>query len=380
MERSKFKRFKGFIRLRRGTRALGAAVLCLAFVAACETARKSTHPAVFTESPLDCRAELSRLSAYNGSIVGVQAWITGEIANAQEAQISGSFNGKDFLFFPLQKTNESGLRFGALVPVPYLLAEEADFKKNPEKRIQIECRAGQWKKELIQQLRITEGPYGFEVLKDLPKSRIKALSTEDLARVAREAKELSEIYARVTAERLWDGLFFPPIEIPRFKRSANVPQSWSSKDILDELDRMEQGSKKWVTSTFGKKRLLRAKGAKKLKFKSFHSGLDLRAQTPIPVIAPAAGRVVLTKDLFYTGNTVAIDHGYGLVTLYAHLSEFKVKVGDPVRLGQEIALSGGTGRVTGPHLHWQAMLNHERVNPVDLFALSEAFSTPDAGK
>jgi murein DD-endopeptidase MepM/ murein hydrolase activator NlpD len=103
--------------------------------------------------------------------------------------------------------------------------------------------------------------------------------------------------------------------------------------------------------------------------KSTHQGLDYHAHTGTPVSAIAAGKVLLARELFYEGGCVIIDHGQGLLTIYMHLSEFKVKEGDAVSRGQTIALSGGSGRATGPHLHlgvrWQGIY----VDPRTLFKL-----------
>jgi murein DD-endopeptidase MepM/ murein hydrolase activator NlpD len=74
----------------------------------------------------------------------------------------------------------------------------------------------------------------------------------------------------------------------------------------------------------------------------------------------------MAKNLYFTGNTVVLDHGYGVITLYAHMSKIKVKVGDVVETGQLLGLSGKTGRVSGPHLHWQAVILGTKVNPLEL--------------
>jgi murein DD-endopeptidase MepM/ murein hydrolase activator NlpD len=88
-----------------------------------------------------------------------------------------------------------------------------------------------------------------------------------------------------------------------------------------------------------------------------------------PVHASNAGEVVLARELYYEGNCVVINHGLGFMTIYMHLSKFEVKEGDKVEKDQIIALSGGTGRVTGPHLHLAVRWSGEYLDPLRLFAL-----------
>jgi murein DD-endopeptidase MepM/ murein hydrolase activator NlpD len=106
--------------------------------------------------------------------------------------------------------------------------------------------------------------------------------------------------------------------------------------------------------------------------RSPHAGTDFRASTGTPIVAPAAGIVVLTDDLFFTGRTVAIDHGLGLISVLAHMSKISVHVGDTVRPGDTVGQVGATGRATGPHLHWSVRLNGARVDPMALIALPSA--------
>ena len=136
-----------------------------------------------------------------------------------------------------------------------------------------------------------------------------------------EAKAVKQDYLnRVTSEREWSGKF-------------NAPADAAISDV------------------FGSQRVFNNKAS------SPHQGLDFRVPTGTPVSAMNSGTVLLARPLYYEGNFVVLDHGQGLLTLYLHLSAFKVKEGDHVDRGQEIGLSGGTGRATGPHLHvavrWQ---------------------------
>lgn len=94
-----------------------------------------------------------------------------------------------------------------------------------------------------------------------------------------------------------------------------------------------------------------------------HSGLDFAVPAGTPVKAPADGIVTIVADYFFNGKTVFIDHGQGLITMYCHLSDFRVKPGQEVKRGQVVAVSGATGRATGPHLHWNVSLNNTRVDP-----------------
>jgi len=114
------------------------------------------------------------------------------------------------------------------------------------------------------------------------------------------------------------------------------------------------------TSIFGGRRIYNGEP------RSPHPGLDLRAAVGTPVIASGAGAVVIAEDLYYSGNTVILDHGGGLFTIYAHLSEISVEEGQSVESGRAIGLSGATGRVTGPHLHWGAKIGNRPFDPTAL--------------
>ncbi len=178
--------------------------------------------------------------------------------------------------------------------------------------------------------RVVEGEFTSEQIR-VDHRRVEPKRPQDLARIHAEQAELASLYRRTyfTDKKYWNSSFRLPIS-----------------DIF--------------TSAYGTKRVYNGV------MKSFHPGLDIRAAMNTPVFPSAAGKVVLAKNLFFTGNTIIIDHGYGVLTIYCHLNHFGVKVGDVVDKYQQIALSGKTGRVTGPHLHWGAMVNAVKVNPLDL--------------
>jgi murein DD-endopeptidase MepM/ murein hydrolase activator NlpD len=157
---------------------------------------------------------------------------------------------------------------------------------------------------------------------------------EELDRIARESRRVSRIFATITSERFWSGPFLRPV--PGEARSS-----------------------------FGKRSVYNGKP------RSPHTGTDFKAAKGTPVKAPNSGRIVLVKDLYFAGNTVIIDHGQGLYSYFAHLSEFRVEEGEAVKPGQVIGLVGATGRVTGPHLHWTVRLSETRVDPLSLMEVLE---------
>lgn len=132
-------------------------------------------------------------------------------------------------------------------------------------------------------------------------------------------------------------------------------KSWTPVNSISlQFDLPVQGQ---FSSPFGLRRFFNKQARRP------HSGLDIAAPEGTSIRAPAPGRIVNTGDYFFNGNTIFIDHGQGLITMYCHLKRTAVKAGDTVERGQEIGTVGMTGRVTGPHLHWSVSLNNARVEP-----------------
>ena len=115
-----------------------------------------------------------------------------------------------------------------------------------------------------------------------------------------------------------------------------------------------------ITSGYGKQRYINEQR------RNPHLALDLDGELGDPVVAPLKAKVILTGDFFYTGNTIFLEHGNGLYTTYAHLSEISVELGETIQQGSVIGLIGATGRVTGPHLHWTVYFDDNAVNPTAL--------------
>jgi len=120
---------------------------------------------------------------------------------------------------------------------------------------------------------------------------------------------------------------------------------------------------KRISSPFGVRRYINGR------FVGFHKGVDISAPLGTPVYSTLSGRVVLARYLPLTGNTVVVDHGWGLMSLYAHLSEIDVKEGKFVKQGQIIGKVGSSGRSTGPHLHFGVYLNDVAVDPLQFLKL-----------
>jgi murein DD-endopeptidase MepM/ murein hydrolase activator NlpD len=185
---------------------------------------------------------------------------------------------------------------------------------------------------IVANIQVTEKTFPSERLNvDLRRVRV---SDEDQARVDKEQVFLNSNYARSPSR-------------PYFSKPFLIP--------LDSL----------ITSIYGARRVFN--GEKQTQ----HLGTDFRAWPGVPIHASNAGRVVVARDLFYTGLTVTIDHGMNIFTIYGHLSKIDAVEGEFVPQGALLGLSGATGRVTGPHLHWGVRVQGDFIDGHSLVRASE---------
>jgi murein DD-endopeptidase MepM/ murein hydrolase activator NlpD len=152
-----------------------------------------------------------------------------------------------------------------------------------------------------------------------------------MARINEEAARLTKLWQTASPERLWATPFVAPVPDPS-------------------------------NSAFGSRSVFNGEA------RSPHTGADFLSPAGEDVKAPSGGVVVLAENLYFSGNTVILDHGLGLYSQFAHFSEIGVKVGDRIEPGHVLGKVGATGRVTGPHLHWAIRLNGARVDPLSLIA------------
>jgi len=179
------------------------------------------------------------------------------------------------------------------------------------------------------QLNVTAGEFGRRVLK--VDDAFVNPPQPVVARIRREAAEVEQLWMQSEPRRLWDTGFVRPVP-------GRTNGAFGSRSVFNGQARQP------------------------------HGGADFLSPAGTPIQAPNGGRIVLARDLYFTGNTVVIDHGLGVFSLLAHLSVMDVHQGELVTQGQTIGRVGATGRVTGPHLHWAVRMNGARVDPVALLA------------
>lgn len=184
--------------------------------------------------------------------------------------------------------------------------------------------------DLSQNVDIHEAHYRTGTLTVSPK--FVAPDPKELARVQAEIALKEKVFAASASQPLWSGDFHAPVHAP-------------------------------PTDSFGTRRTFNGQLA------SVHKGMDFRATTGTVVRADNSGVVVLARPLYFEGNCVVIDHGLGLYTLSMHLSRIDAHEGQRVTKGQPVGLSGATGRVTGPHLHWAVRWQNAYLDPAKLLQM-----------
>jgi hypothetical protein len=177
------------------------------------------------------------------------------------------------------------------------------------------------------EIEIVDKDYGVRNL-TLPKEMVD-LNEETLKRVRKEYAVINTIWEAPVSDPFWSDFFMRPVD-------GEVVGPFGRRSIINDQPR------------------------------SPHSGVDLRGAEGTPVKAANEGKVVLTSRHFFSGNSIYVDHGGGIISMYFHLKEIKVKQDDMVHKGQVIGFVGSTGRSTGPHLHWGVRINGARVNPLSL--------------
>ena len=212
----------------------------------------------------------------------------------------------------------------ALLPVSY-------YAKVETKKVKVNYKKGSKRGSESLFVKIVWGDYKKEEI-HVQKSKVNPTKNKHKKRIAKEYKEAMRVYGTSTPKSHIKTAFILPLE-------------------------------SFITSDFGKARVYNGS------LKGYHSGTDFRAKVGTPIIASNDGVVALVKKRFYSGGTVVIDHGQGIYTCYFHMSEFSVKVGQSVAKGDVLGLSGQSGRVTGPHLHFSVRVGGTQVDPLQFIKL-----------
>lgn len=228
---------------------------------------------------------------------------------------TATVDGKEFFVYPNPKKSGS---FYTIIPMDY-------YAKESNSTILMNYLKDGVQQQDSLMLEVTACPYKTEVL-SVDSSRV-VLSEENQKRADEEKAQAAIIYATIS-----------PINYATSK--FNYP--------LESV----------ITSAYGNARTYNGV------LQSYHGGTDFRAANGTVLMACNDGVVVLVGDRFYSGGTVILDHGRGIYSTYFHMSEFGVKVGDVVRKGDKLGLSGSSGRVTGPHLHFGVVVSGVQVDPL----------------
>lgn len=295
-----------------------AAMLCAIAIASPGFLSAQARAWISRDCGHDARLRLSAASASQGGLLELEFK-----APSSPTELSATWNEKTIQFWPDAKNANTHRAFIGIDLEQKSGTSKLDVNASLQDGESISCGAI---------LSVKAGHFAIERLRLDPK--FVQLNPEDTKRAEEETKHLRGLFALSTPERLWRG----PFRVP--------------------LNGVKKGT------NFGRRRVLNGQPG------SPHSGLDLAAAAGTPVHATQRGRVVLAEALFFSGNTVILDHGLGLYTLYGHLESFAVSLGDTVAAGATLGRVGSTGRATGPHLHWGMYVNTAKVNPLGILQLS----------
>lgn len=237
------------------------------------------------------------------------------------------------------------------IPVSQVNPEQAPAVYFQDNRVMVIAKQGnngnRWQAIIGIPLQIEPGEH---------QASIREASTDTAITFRIESKSYNKQYITLKNKRQVNPYAKDLVRINRETNEIiNAYKHWNSdRPPITRLDMPVSGK---LSSPFGLRRYFNNEPRKP------HSGIDIAAPEGTAVIAPANGSVLTTGDYFFNGNTVILDHGHGLITLYCHLQKISVKPGDSVEQGQTIGTLGMTGRVTGPHLHWSVSLNNARIDP-----------------
>ena len=258
--------------------------------------------------------EISQSSVKNANTVLL------EIKKKNISDVKLSFDKQNINFFknPFKKNT-----YYALLPISY-------YQKKKDYRIIVSYIENGKKIFEGKSLKVIDGKYKSEVI-NVPKTKFKPKPSR-VERTKKEYAQAMKVYNSISKDILWNEDFIYPLNTK-------------------------------ITSNFGTKRVYNGK------LKSYHSGTDFRAKNGTPILASNSGVVKISQDRFYSGNSIVIDHGQGVYSCYFHLSKINYKVGDVIKKGAVLGLSGDTGRVTGPHLHFSFRIHGIQVDPLDSISL-----------
>ena len=262
----------------------------------------------------DVKLYLNNTNVKNGQT----ALLTLEAKSIKEAKLTFDKHNINFYSHPIKKNY-----FYALIPISY-------YKKQGKYKIIVSYKKN--KKKIFKgiSINVVEGDYKSEVI-NVAKGKV-SLSKKNKERTKKEYEHAIKIYNTISKELYIAKKFVYPI-------------------------------KSKITSSYGNKRLYNGK------LKSYHGGTDFKANIGTNIKAINDGIISISENRFYAGNSIVINHGQGIYSCYYHLSKMNYKVGQKVKKNQKIGLSGSTGRVTGPHLHFAIRVNGIQVDPLQLLSL-----------